>query len=103
MVGDDALVTALVGEGDVPQVQDGGVLHHAASRPRRLRRTRAATPHVGEVLRLCVVKRLLILPPGEGHRGGAAAGGLTSQTHVAAEDDHRGFRLRDDLRFGKVV
>ena len=39
VVGDDALVTALVGEGYAAQVQDGGVLHHAASaRPRHLRR-----------------------------------------------------------------
>lgn len=104
MVGDDALVTALVSKGDVPQVQDGGVLHHAASaRSRRLGRTRAATAHVGEVLRLRVAKQLLILPPREGHRGGAAARSLTSETHVAAEDDHRGFGLRDDLGLGKVV
>lgn len=104
MVGDDALVTALVGEGDVPQVQDGGVLHHAASaRPRRLVCAGAATAHVGKVLRLCVAKQLLILPPGEGHRGRAAAGSLTRETHVAAEDNHGGFGLRDDLRLGKVV
>lgn len=56
MVGDDALVAALVGESDAPQVQDGGVLHHASSRPRRLGRTGAVTPHVGEVLRLGVAK-----------------------------------------------
>lgn len=103
MVGDDALVPALVGEGDAPQVQGGGVLHHAASRPRRLGRAWAATPHVGGVLRLRVAEQLLILPPREGHGGGAAAGGLAGETHVAAEDNHGGFGLRDDLRLGKVV
>lgn len=56
MVGDDALVAALVGEGDVPQVQGGGVLHHACSCPRGLGRAWAVTPHVGEVLRLGVAK-----------------------------------------------
>lgn len=86
MVGDDALVAALVGEGDVPQVQDGGVLHHAGSCPRGLRRTWAMTPHVGGVLRLGVAKQLLILPPCKGHRGGAAAHGLTRETHVTAQD-----------------
>lgn len=85
MVGDDALVTALVREGDVPQVQDGGVLHHTCSCPRRLRRAWAVTPHVGEVLRLGVAEQLLILPPREGHRGGAAAHSLARETHVTAE------------------
>lgn len=86
MVGDDALVAALVGEGDVAQVQDGGVLHHARSCPRSLRRPRPMPPHVGRVLRLGVAKELLILAPCKGHGGGAAAHGLTGETHVAAQD-----------------
>ena len=58
---------------------------------------------MGRVLRLCIAKWLLVLPPGEGDRGRAAARCLTGEAHVAAQDDHCVFRLRDDLRLGEVV
>lgn len=104
VVGDDALVAALVSEGDVPQVQDGGVLHHASACTRRLRcRALVVSPHVGEVLRLGVAEQLLVLPPGKRHRGRAAARCRASEVHVAAEDGHGGFRLHGNLRLRKVV
>lgn len=108
MVGDDALITSLVGEGDVPQVQDGGVLHHASSSAcastHRIRRAAVVvSAHVGVVLCLGVAEQLLVLAPRELHGGGAAAGGRAGETHVATEDRHRGFRLHRDLGLGKVV
>lgn len=104
MVGDDALVAALVSEGDVPQVQDGGVLHHASACTRCLRRrTLVVSLHVGEVLRLGVAEQFLVLPPGKRHRGGAAARRRAGEAHVAAEDGHGGFRLHGNLRLWKVV
>lgn len=104
MVGDDALVAALVSEGDVPQVKDGGVLHHASAWTGRLRRRAlVVSPNVGEVLRLSVAEQLLVLPPGKRHRGRAAARRRASEAHVGAEDGHGGFRLHGNLRLWKVV
>lgn len=104
MVGDDTLVTALVGEGDVPQVQDSGVLHHASDCTRRISRCAlVVSAHVGVVLRLCVAKWLLVLSPCKGHGGGAAARGSTGETNVAAEDRHCSFWLHCDLGLWKVV
>lgn len=104
MVGDDALVAALVSEGDVPQVQDGGVLHHASTCTGRLRGCAlVVSPHVGKVLRLGVAEQLLVLPPGKRHRGGAAARRRASEAHIAAEDGHSGFRMHGNLRLWKVV
>lgn len=94
VVGDDALVSALVGEGDVPQVQDGGVLHHASGRTGRV---------VVIVLHLCVAKQLLVLTPRKGHWGAAAARGRAGETHVAAEDRDGRFRLHGDLGLRDVV
>lgn len=64
MVGDDALVAALVSEGDTAQVQDGGVLHHLP----------VLRAHVGEVLHVGVGQDLVVLLPGKCHGGAAAAG-----------------------------
>lgn len=100
MVGDDALVAALVSEGDAPQVQDGGVLYHAAAAAGGLWSRPLV---VGDVLHLGVVQDLLVLPPGEGHLRGAAAGHRAREAHVAAQDGHGGFRLHGDLRLGEVV
>lgn len=104
VVGDDALVTALVGKGDVAQVQDRGVLHHASARTRQIRRrTLVVSAHVGVVLHFSVAKELLVLTPGKGHGGGTAAGGGTGEANVATEDCHCGFWLYGDLRLGEVI
>lgn len=104
MVGDDALVTALVGEGDVPQVQDSGVLHHASACPGHVRCCAlVVSANMGVVLCLCLAKQLLVFAPGEGHGGGAAARCCTGETHVAAKDRHRGFWLHGDLGLWKIV
>ncbi len=42
MIADDALVAALMVEGDVPEVEDSGVLHHPS----------VTGPHMGEILHL---------------------------------------------------
>lgn len=42
MVADDALVATFMVKGDMPQVKDGGVLHHSS----------VTGPHMGEVLHL---------------------------------------------------
>lgn len=97
VVGDDALVAALVSEGDVPQVQDGGVFHHAAGH------LRSRPLLVGDVLHFGVVQGLLVFAPGEGHWGGAAAGHCAREAHVTAQDGHRGLRLHRDLRLREVV
>lgn len=104
MVGDDALVAALVGEGDMAQVQDSGVLHHPSScRGSVGCCALVVSADVGVVLRLCVAEQLLVLTPREGHGGGAAARGRTGEMHVAAEDRHRSFWLHGDLGLWKVV
>lgn len=58
VVGDDALVSTLVGEGHMTQVQNGGVLHHPP----------VVSAQVGEVLHLCMAEQLLVFAPGKGHR-----------------------------------
>lgn len=93
MVGDDALVAALVREGDVAQVQDGGALHHLP----------VLGPHVSEVLDLGVVQHLVVLLPGKHHGGAAAAGGQAGEADVLAQDSHRCLGLDDDLRLGEIV
>lgn len=104
MVGDDALVTALVGEGDMPQVQDSGVLHHASTCPWRIRCCAlVVSAHVGVVLRFSVAKQLLVLTPRKGHGGGAAACRRTGEMHVATKDCHRSFWLHGDLGLWKVI
>ena len=104
MVGDDALVTALMCKGDVSQVQDGGVLHHASACTRHsLRGALMVGLHMGVVLRLGVLKQLLVLSPRKGHGGRAAACSRAGETHVAAEDRHRGFWLHRDLGLWKVI
>lgn len=100
MVADDALVTALVRKGDVAQVEDGRVLRHACGGGGG---ALGLSAHVGVVLRLGASQRLLVLAPGEGHGGRAAAGGRAGESHVAAEDRRAGFRLNGDLGFGKVI
>jgi len=101
VVGDDALVPALVGEGDVAQVQDGGVLHHSVGR--RGAAVAVVGAHVGVVLRLAVAEQLLVLAPREGHRGAAAAGRRAGEAHVAAQDGDGGLRLHGDLGLREVV
>lgn len=101
MVGEDALVTALVCKSDAPQVQDSGVLHHFSSCP--WCDALAWSVHVGVVLHLCVPQQLLILAPHKGHGGGAAAYNSADETHVAAEDGRRALRLDGDLGFEQVV
>lgn len=54
VVCDDALVTALVGESYMPQVQDRGVLHHTSTCPGCLRCS--VCPHMGKVLSFCIAK-----------------------------------------------
>lgn len=105
MVGDDALVTTLVGKSDAAQVENRSVLHHASSSCARQIWCRGlvVSTHVGVVLHLSVTKELLVLAPGKGHGGGAAAGSCTGETNVTAEDCHCGFRLYGDLRLGEVV
>lgn len=104
VVGDDALVASLVREGDSPQVQDGGVLHHASADAGHVGRgALVVSLHMGVVLRLGVSEQLLVLAPREGHGGGAAARRRAGETHVAAEDRHRGFGLCCDLWFRDVV
>lgn len=93
MVGDDALVAAFVGEGDVAEVQDGGVLHHLP----------VLRPHVGKVLNLGVVQHLVVLLPRKHHGGAAAAGSRASEADVLAEDCHRCLGLDDDLRLGEII
>lgn len=93
MVGDDALVAALVRKGDVPQVQDGRALHHLA----------VLGPHVREVLDLGVVQHLVVLLPGKHHGGAAAAGGQAGEADVLAKDSHRCLGLDDDLWLGEII
>lgn len=93
VVGDDALVAALVREGDVPQVQDGGALHHLP----------VLGPHVREVLDLGVVQHLVVLLPGKHHGGAAAAGGQAGEADVLAKDSHRRLGLDDDLWLGEII
>lgn len=64
VVGDDALVSTLVGEGHMTQVQNGGVLHH----PPGLVHRPVVSAQVGEVLHLSMAEQLLVFAPGKGHR-----------------------------------
>lgn len=93
VVGDDALVAPLVCEGDVPQVQDGGALHHLP----------VLGPHVRKVLDLSVVQHLIVLLPGKHHGGAAAAGGQAGEADVLAKDGHCRLGLDDDLRLGEII
>lgn len=93
MVGDDALVAPFVGEGDVPEVQNRGVLHHLA----------LLGPHVGEVLDLSIVQHLVVFLPGEHHGGAAAAGGRAGEADVLPQHSHRGLGLDDDLWLGEII
>lgn len=102
MVGDDALVTSFVGEGDMPQVQDGGVLHHASTYRIRCAAV-VVSAHMGVVLCLGMAKQFLVLAPRKRHGGGAAARGRTGETHVTTKDRHRGFWLHCNLGLGKVI
>lgn len=72
MVADDALVAALMIEGDVTEVKDGGVLHYSS----------VTGPHMGEVLHLSLPQSLLVLAPGEGHRRATAAGRSAGETNI---------------------
>lgn len=64
MIGDDALVAALVLELDVAQMEDGCVLHDSCS---------VSGGGVGKILHVGVRQRLLVFPPREGHGRAAAA------------------------------
>ena len=112
VVGDDALVAALVREGDVAQVEDGGVLHHAVAPDDdvgggpSVGGVRGAVVGVvgpGRVLHVAVVQQLLVLAPGEGDGRGAAAGRRACEPHVAAQHRHRGGGLHRDLGLGEVI
>ena len=93
VVGDDALVAALVREGEAAQVQDGGILHHLP----------VLRAHVGEVLHVGVGQRLVVLLPGERHRGAAAAGGRAGEADVLAHHVCDGLWLSDDLGLWQVI
>lgn len=64
MIGDDALVAALVLELDVAEMEDSCVLHDACS---------VSGGRVGEVLDVGMRQGLLVFPPCEGHGRAAAA------------------------------
>lgn len=93
VVGDDTLVTPFVGKGDVPEVQNGGVLHHLA----------ILCSHVGKVLNLGIIQHLIVLPPRKHHGGAAAAGGRASEADVLPEDSHCCLWLDDDLWLGEII
>lgn len=93
MVGDDALVLPLTGEGHTVQPQDGGVLHHLAS----------LGPEVSIVLHFCVLQQLVVFFPSESHRGVAAAGSRAGKTHVGAFYRRLRFWLNRDLGFGEII
>ena len=93
VVGDDALVFPLLLEGDVSEVKDSGVFHHAT----------VAGAHMGEVLHLSLTKRLLVLAPREGHGGAAAAGRRAGQTHILAQHRCCLHRVNRDLGLGQIV
>lgn len=93
MVGDDTLVTPFVGEGDMPEVQSGSVLHHLA----------ILCPHVGEVLNLSIVQHLIVFLPCKHHGGAATARGQASETDVLPKDSHGCLRLDDDLWLGEII
>lgn len=93
VVGDDALVAALVPESDTAEVQDGGVLHHLP----------VLCPHVGKVLHVGVGQDLTVLLPGKGHGGAAAAGCRAREPDVPAHHGHRRLRLGDDLWLWNVL
>lgn len=104
VVGDDALVTALVCESDMPQVKNRGVLHHTSTHPWCIGCcTLLVCTHVGIILYLSVPKQLLVLTPRKGHGGGAAARSRTGQFHVTTEDGDCGFWLHSDLGLRKVI
>lgn len=65
MVGDDTLVAALMPESDTTEVQNGGVFHHLP----------ILCTDMGEILHVSIGQDLIVLLPGKGHRGAAAAGG----------------------------
>lgn len=87
VVGDDTLVAALVPESDVAEVQDGGVLHHLP----------ILSPDMGEVLHVSVGQDLVVLLPGKGHGGAAAAGCRAREPDVLAHHGHGRLWLGDDL------
>lgn len=87
MVGDDTLVSALVPESDMAEVQDGGILHHFP----------VLCPDVGEVLHVSIDQDLIVLLPGKGHRGAAAAGCRACEPDVLAHHRHGRLRLGDNL------
>lgn len=93
MVGDDTLVTPFMGEGDMPEVQNGGVLHHLT----------ILCPHVGKVLDLSIVQHLVVFLPRKHHGGAATAGGRARETDVLPKDSHRRLGLDDDLRLGEII
>lgn len=93
VVGDDALVSALVGKGDVAEVQNGGVFHHLA----------ILRPHMGKVLNLSIMQHFVVFLPRKHHGGAAAAGSRARETDVLPKDGHRGLRLDDDLRLGEII
>lgn len=93
VVGDDALVSALVGKGDVAEVQNGGVFHHLA----------ILRPHVSKVLNLSIMQHFVVFLPRKHHGGAAAAGSRARETDVLPKDGHRGLRLDDDLRLGEII
>lgn len=93
MVGDDTLVSALVGKGDVAEVQNGGVLHHLT----------ILRPHVGKVLNLSIMQHFVVFLPRKHHGGAAAAGSRARETDVLPKDGHCGLWLDDDLRLGEII
>lgn len=93
MVGDDTLVTPFMGKGDVPEVQNGGVLHHLT----------VLCPHMGKVLDLGIVQHLIVFLPCKHHGGAATAGGRASETDVLPKDSHCCLRLDDDLWLGEII
>lgn len=93
VVGDDTLVAALVPERDMTEVQDSGILHHFA----------ILCTDVCKVLHVCIGQDLIVLLPGKGHRGAAAAGCWARETNVLAHHSHGRLRLGDDLWLWKVI
>lgn len=87
VVGDDTLIAALVPESDTAQVQDRGVLHHHP----------ILRAHVGKVLHVGIGQDLVVLLPGKGHWGAAAAGCRAREADVLADHGHGGLWLGDDL------
>lgn len=90
VVGHHALVTSLIGEVDIEEVQHCGV-------------DQLAFLVAGVVLYLGTVKHLAVLPPRCAHWRVAAAQRHAAQGHVVAAQDHRCLGMSGDPRLGEVV